>query len=47
MLGRSYPPGHDGVNIAGVVEGQRHEVSVEGSDSLELQADVACGGEVQ
>ena len=43
----AHPSGYDGVQIMLIVEGQGHEVGIQGSDSLELQADVTGGSEVE
>lgn len=44
---KPHPSCHNGVDISGVTERQRHEVSVQRPDSLEHQPDVAGWREVQ
>lgn len=43
----SHPAGNDGVDVAGVVGAQGHEVCVERPDSLKPQSDVAGRTEVK
>lgn len=43
----THPSGHDGIDVSGVMQRQRHEVGVERPDPLEHQPDVAGRGEVE
>lgn len=43
----THPSRNNWVDVSGVTERQRHEVSVQCSDSLEHQSDVTCRREAQ